>query len=103
MPAQQPTLDGTVPEPAVDYDTWETTVWHVFVAVAMTGRSFVCWKVAQEYDLTQPPCVERDWARLMGHLHRERIVEYDGFGLARDGSACRRWRGTAEAMQGRAA
>jgi hypothetical protein len=103
MPAHQPTLDGTMPTPADDYDTWEAAVWPTFVAAARSGRPFVCWKIADAHDLPHPPCQERDWARLMGHLHRARIVRCDGFGLARDKSACRRWRGTADAIAGRAA
>ncbi|MGW1533918.1 hypothetical protein [Streptomyces aureus] len=103
MPAQQPTLDGTLPTPADDYDTWETEVWPTFVAAARSGRPFVCWRIAQAHDLPNPPCQELHWARLMSHLRRERIVRYDGFGLARDKSACRRWRGTAEAIAGRIA
>lgn len=104
----QPALDGSVPKSRTqqrieDYETWESIAWPFYVAAAKTGRSFVCWRIAQDNDLPEPPCQERDWARLMGHLRREHIVRYDGFGLARDKSACRRWRGTAEAIQGRAA
>jgi hypothetical protein len=86
-----------------DYEAWESEVWPTFVEVAKSGRPFVCWKIADANDLPHPPCQERDWARLMGRLRREHIVRYNGFGLARDKSACRRWRGTDEAMQGRAA
>jgi len=103
MTTIQPTLDGTLPTPADDYETWVDAVRPAYVTAAQTGRPFVCWKIADANDLPNPPCQERDWARLMGRLRRERIVRYDGFGLARDKSACRRWRGTAEAMSGRAA
>lgn len=103
MPAQQPQLDGTLPTPADDYETWETEVWPTYVEAARSGRPFVCWRIAQAHNLPNPPCVERDWARLMGRLHHDGIVRYDGFGFARDKSACRRWRGTRAAQAGRAA
>ncbi|MBD0743510.1 hypothetical protein [Streptomyces sp. CBMA152] len=108
----QPAFDGTefaAPAPAVsrrsidDYEAWESIVRPVFVEVAKAGRPFLCWKVAQQHDLPEPPSQKLDWARLMASLHRDHIIRCDGFGLARDKSACRRWRGTTEAMQGRAA
>lgn len=86
-----------------DYEAWESEVRPAFVEAAKTGRPFLCWKIAQANDLPEPPNQQRDWARLMAGLHRDQIVRCDGFGLARDKSACRRWRGTVEAMQGRAA
>jgi hypothetical protein len=104
MTAIQPALDGTLPpKPSDDFETWLAEVWPTFVTAAATGQPFVCWKIADAHDLPQPPCQERDWARLMGRLHHARIVRYDGFGLARDKSACRRWRGTRAAQAGRAA
>ncbi|WP_020135109.1 hypothetical protein [Streptomyces sp. 351MFTsu5.1] len=108
----QPAFDGTelaAPAPSAtrrtvdDYEAWESEVRPKFVEVAKTGRPFLCWKIAREYDLPEPPNQKFDWARLMSGLHRDRIVRVDGFGLARDKSACRRWRGTAEAISGRAA
>ncbi|MGW3196256.1 hypothetical protein ACWDBD_17050 [Streptomyces sp. NPDC001118] len=108
----QPAFDGTelaATAPAKtrrivdDYDAWVSEVRPTFVEAAKSGRPFLCWKIAQANDLPEPPNQRLDWARLMGSLHRDHIVRCDGFGLARDKSACRRWRGTAEAMQGRAA
>jgi hypothetical protein len=107
-----PAFDGSTLEAAApaksrrvmdDYEAWESEVRPTFVKVAKTGQSFVCWRIAQQHDLPEPPDQKRDWARLMGSLHRDHIIRCDGFGLARDKSAVRRWRGTAEAMQGRAA
>lgn len=86
-----------------DYEAWVSEVRPTFVKVAKTGRPFLCWKVADAHDLPEPPSQRLDWARLMSSLHRDRIIRCDGFGLARDKSACRRWRGTVEAIQGRAA
>ncbi|MFI9154540.1 hypothetical protein [Streptomyces sp. NPDC053367] len=103
MPAIQPALDGTLPAPATDFESWVDAVWPTFVEAAKTGRPFVCWQVADANDLPHPPCQERDWARLMGRLHRAHVVRYDGFGFARDKSACRRWRGTRAAQAGRVA
>lgn len=108
----QPAFDGTelaAPAPAKsrrvaeNYEAWESEVRPTFVKVAKTRRPFLCWQVAREHDLPEPPNQQRDWARLMTSLHRDGIVHCDGFGLARDKSACRRWRGTAEAAAGRAA
>lgn len=86
-----------------DYEAWESEVRPAFVDAAKSGRPFLCWKIAQANDLPDPPDQQRDWARLIASLHRAHIVRCDGFGLARDKSACRRWRGTVDAMQGRAA
>jgi hypothetical protein len=86
-----------------DYEAWVDEVRPTFVAVAKTGQPFLCWKVAQAHNLPEPPSKRLDWARLMRALHRAGIIRCDDFGLARDKSACRRWRGTVEAMQGRAA
>lgn len=87
-----------MPEPPArdaDYETWAAGARPAYVAAAATGRSFVCWKVARDAGLPDPPNPSRDWARLMGSLHHDGVVRYDGFGLARDKSAVRRWRGTA--------
>lgn len=86
-----------------DYEAWESEVRPTFVGVAESGRPFVCWKIAKANDLPEPPNQRLDWARLMTSLRRDHVVRYDGFGLARDKSACRRWRGTNEAIEGRAA
>jgi hypothetical protein len=94
-----------MPEPAHadDYETWEAGVRPAFLAVAATGRPFLCWIVARDHRLPEPPDKKLDWARLMRRLHHDNVIQPDDFGLARDQSAVRRWRGTREAMQGRAA
>lgn len=106
----QPVFDGNqleAPAPSAtrrvveDYAAWEAEVLPVFVEAAKTGRPFLCWRVAQANDLPDPPNQQRDWARLMGRLHRDHIVRCDGFGLARDKSAVRRWKGTRAAIEGR--
>jgi hypothetical protein len=94
---------GMPTPPQSDYETWALEVRPIYVAVAETGRRFVCWEIAREFDLPDPPNPQRDWARFMSELHREDIVQDDGFGFARDHSAVLAWRGTRAAMQGRAA
>lgn len=96
-------LPGMPEPPTTDYEDWAATVRPTFEQVAATGRSFVCWTIAREYDLPDPPNPARDWARFMGQLHHDGVVRYDGFGLARDKSAVRRWRGTRATMRGVAA
>jgi hypothetical protein len=100
----QPTpLPGMPTPPQSDYDTWVLEVRPVYVAVAETGRRFVCWEIAREFDLPEPPNRQRDWARFVGELHRDGLISQDGYGEARDHSAVKQWRGTRAAMTGRAA
>lgn len=104
MTAVQPSLPADFPEPEPsDYDTWAAGARPAYVAAAKTGQSFVCWQVARDAKIPAPPCPERDWARLMGELHHDGIIRYDGFGFARDKSCVRRWKGTRAARTGRAA
>lgn len=111
MTAIQPALDGTTPEPRVpasrrkveDYETWVEEVRPAFVTAAESGRSFVCWRIRDEHELPDPPDRDHDWGRLAARLHREGLIRPDGFGLTRDKSSVRRWRGTAAARAGRAA
>lgn len=86
-----------------DYEAWESEVRPVFVKVAKTGRPFLCWQVAKDHDLPDPPDRDHDWGRFASSLHREGVTRPAGYGLTRDKSAVRRWRGTVDAMQGRAA
>ena len=104
----QPALDGSVPKSRTrqridDYAMWVDTVRPTFVEVARTGESFLFWQIAHNYDLPDPPDRDHDWGRLAAQLHREGITRKDGFGLTRDKSGVRRWRGTVAAIQGRAA
>ncbi|WP_369214987.1 hypothetical protein [Streptomyces flavofungini] len=86
-----------------DYEAWVTEVRPVFVEAAKTGRPFLCWKVAEEHDLPEPPDQGHDWGRFAAGLHREGITRPAGYGLTRDKSAVRRWRGTVEVIEGRLA
>lgn len=94
-----------MPEPTApsEYDTWAEQVRPAYAAVAATGRRFVCWQIARDHVLPEPPDRRRDWARLMGELHRDGVIDTDGFGYARDHSAVLAWRGTRAAVKGRAA
>lgn len=108
MTSIQPALDGSVPKSRTqqridDYDTWVELVRPTFVEVAKTGQPFLCWKVAQQHELPDPPDRDHDWGRFMASLHKDGIVRCDGFGLTRDKSGVRRWRGTRAAIEGRAA
>ncbi|MFI8301519.1 hypothetical protein ACIGCZ_37055 [Streptomyces nigra] len=102
MPVQ-PTLDGTMPPPVPDYATWVDTVRPTFVEVARTGESFLFWRIARDHQLPEPPDRDHDWGRLAAQLHREGITRTNGFGLTRDKSSVRRWRGTRAAQAGRVA
>lgn len=96
-------LPGMPEPPTTDYEDWAAIVRPTFEAVAATGRSFVCWTVAREHDLPDPPNPKFDWARLVIGLHHDGILRRDGYGEARDHSAVRKWRGTRAAMRGAAA
>lgn len=91
------------PEHADDYTTWETLVRPTFEGVAATGQPFICWHVARDHELPEPPNRDRDWARFIGRLHHDGVIRTDGFGLARNKSAVRRWRGTRAARREAAA
>lgn len=105
-PTEQPALDGTIPADAIskarrrvdDYKTWINEIRPVFEKAAATGRPFLCWKIARENDLPDPPDRDHDWGRFAATLHREGLLRTDGFGLTRDKSAVRRWRGTRGAI-----
>jgi len=91
------------PEPADDYATWEALVRPTFETVAATGRPFLCWTVAKDHDLPNPPNQKLDWARLISGLRRDGLIYQDGFGDARDQSAVKQWRGTRAARREAAA
>jgi hypothetical protein len=104
MSITQPALDGTIPAPiADDYEEWAIAARPVYVAAAKSGLPFVCWKVARDAKLSNPPDQKRDWARFIGELHSGGVIRLAGFGFARDGSAVRKWIGTTAAREGRAA
>jgi len=107
----QPALDGTIPAASVskarrrveDYELWVNEVRPVFEDVAASGRSFLCWQIARDHNLPDPPDRDHDWGRLMASLHRDGLIRTNGFGLTRDKSGVRRWIGTRAAREGRAA
>lgn len=109
--AIQPALDGTIPPTPIakarrrveDYETWAEEIRPTFEEVAAAGQPFLCWKIARQYDLPDPPDRDHDWGRFAAGLHREGLIRTDGFGLTRDKSAVRRWRGTAAARREAAA
>jgi hypothetical protein len=104
MTAVQPSLPADFPEPEPsDYDTWASECRPAFVAAARAGQPFVCWKVARDAKLPNPPDQKRDWARFIGELHHDNVIRLNGFGLARDKSCVRRWIGTTAAREGRVA
>jgi hypothetical protein len=103
MTSTQPTLDGTLPEPADDYQTWVNQVRPVFVEVARTGEPFLYWQIARSYGLPDPPDRDHDWGRLAAQLHREGFRWVGGGGLRGPGPRVRRWRGTRAAQAGRVA
>jgi len=104
----QPALDGSVPKSRSqqrieDYETWVEIVRPTYLEVARTGQPFLFWKIAEQYELPDPPDRDHDWGRFAASLHKDGITRTNGFGLTRDKSSVRRWRGTVAAMQGRAA
>lgn len=105
MPAQQPTLDGTMPPP--DYHSWCDTVRRAFVEVAKTGRRFTTFEVAKEYDLPEPPKPCADWGNFAQALARDGLIEHCGFDRSSrptgEKSAVSVWRGTRAAQAGRVA
>lgn len=107
MPAQQPQLDGTLPEPALDYVSWCDTVRPAFVEAARTGRLFTSYEVARDNDLPEPPNSRADWGNLVLSLVRDQVIEHVTFDRSSrptgERSAVAVWRGTRAAQTGRAA
>ncbi|MFI5473151.1 hypothetical protein ACIA6D_23290 [Streptomyces cacaoi] len=105
MPAQQPTLDGTLPEP--DYHTWVDTVRPAFVEAARTGRRFTTYEIAKDNDLPEPANPKAAWGNLAQALLRDGLLEHCGFdrSIRPTGghSAVSVWRGTRAAQAGRVA
>ncbi|MCZ4602964.1 hypothetical protein O3S80_04085 [Streptomyces sp. Lzd4kr] len=107
MPAQQPTLDGTLPTPAPDYHTWADQVRPAFVAAARTGRLFTTYEIAKDNDLPEPGNPRADWGNFAQQLVREGLIEHVAFDRSSrptgERSAVSVWRGTKAAQAGRAA
>lgn len=103
MTAVQPALDGSIPAPTVDFETWVDTVRPAFVAAARTGREFASWHIKVDAKLPEPPNPRSMWGQLMHRLSEEGLLEAVSFTTTRDGSGVRTWRGTRAARNGRAA
>ena len=107
MPAQQPTLDGTVPAVAPDYHTWCDQVRPAFVAAARTGRLFTSYEIADANQLPEPPNPKADWGNFVLSLVRDRLIEHVTFDRSSratsERSAVGVWRGTRAARAGRVA
>lgn len=109
MPAQQPTLDGSLPAPdsGLTYPEWCDLVRPYFVAAAQSGRRFTSYEIAEENRLPEPPKPATDWGNFVQSLARERLIEDAGTDRsARRTSERSRvgvWRGTRAAQAGRVA
>lgn len=107
MPAQQPQLDGTLPEPALDYVSWCDLVRPYYVAICRTGRRWTCYEVAKEHNLPEPPKPRSDWGNFVLSLVRDGVAEHVAFDRSSrptgERSAVAVWRGTRAAQTGRAA
>jgi hypothetical protein len=107
MPAQQPTLDGTLPTPAADYHTWVDAIRPAIVAMARTGRRFTVYEAAKEHNLPEPPNPRADWGNATQAFVRDGLLEHCGFDRSLrptgEHSAVSVWRGTRAAQAGRAA
>lgn len=107
MPAQQPQLDGTLPEPTPDYATWCDLVRPAFVTAARSGRLFTSYEIVKDNDLPEPPNARADWGNLVLALVRDGLIEHVTFDRSSrptgERSAVGVWRGTRAAQTGRAA
>lgn len=107
MPAQQPTLDGTMPAPALDYQTWADLVEPTFITVARTDREWTSYEIAHEYGLPEPPKPESHWGSFVHRLARRGVIEHCGWDETSrptgEHSGVKVWRGTRAAQAGRVA
>lgn len=107
MPVQQPTLDGTLPEQALDYHAWVDRIRPAFVAAARSGREFTTYEIAKAAELPEPRCPRADWGNATQLFVREGLIEHVAFDRSRrptgERSAVGVWRGTRAARAGRIA
>lgn len=68
MPAQQPTLDGTLPPQAPDYHTWADTIRPHYLTACQTGREWTCYEIAEQHELPEPPNPRADWGNFVKSL-----------------------------------
>ena len=109
MPAQQPTLDGTVPDPdtGLSYAEWCDHVRPAFVEAARSGKEFTTYAIAKDYDLPEPSNPRADWGNAAQRFAREGLIEHVTFDRSSrptgERSAVGVWRGTRAAQAGRIA
>ncbi|MEH0542949.1 hypothetical protein QA802_07670 [Streptomyces sp. B21-105] len=107
MPAQQPQLDGTLPEPSLDYRSWVDTIRPAFIRAARTGQWFTSYEIAKTNDLPEPANPKADWGNFVQSLVRHGVIEHCGWDeTSRPGgehSGVKVWRGTRAAQTGRVA
>lgn len=108
MPAQQPTLDGTLPEPSqLTYGEWVDRIRPAFVIEAQSGLRFTAYEVAKKHNLPEPANPRADWGNATQQFAREHLIEHCGFDRSSrptgEKSAVAVWRGTRAAQAGRIA
>jgi hypothetical protein len=109
MPAQQPTLDGTLPNPddSLSYTEWADHIRPAFVEAAAAGRRFTSYEIARDHDLPEPANPRADWGNFVQSLVRDHVIEHCGWDeTIRPGgehSGVKVWRGTRAAQAGHAA
>jgi hypothetical protein len=107
MPTVQPTLDGTLPQPALDYRTWIDHIRPAFVTAARSGRRFTTYEIAKDADLPEPANPRADWGNATQLFVREGLIEHVDFDRSSrptgEKSAVSVWRGTRAAQAGRIA
>ena len=105
MPAQQPTLDGTLPTDT--YAKWADQVEPTFVTVARTDREWTSYEIAHEYGLPEPPKPKAHWGSFVHRLAARGVIEHCGWDRSSrptgERSAVAVWRGTPAARAGRIA
>ncbi|WP_393075135.1 hypothetical protein [Streptomyces sp. LN704] len=107
MPVQQPTLDGTLPAPTLEYPDWIDRIRPAFAAAARTGRRFTTYEIAKNADLPEPTNPRADWGNAVQSFVRDGLIEHCGFDRSSrptgEHSAVSVWRGTRAARAGRIA
>lgn len=107
MPAQQPTLDGTLPPEPADYHTWADQVRPAFIAAARTGERFTSYEIAKNNELPEPANPKASWGHLVQALARDGVIEQCGWDESSrpsgGHSGVKVWRGTRAARAGRIA
>lgn len=103
----QPTLDGSLPAPGLDYESWVDLVRPYYVAAARTGRRFSFYEVAKDNKLPEPSCPRADWGNAAQRFAREGLIERVAYDRScrptGEKSAVAIWRGTRAAQAGRIA